>query len=302
MRSSSLNSTWIATAAPISYVGANPVFADVDPVSWCLDAEAFEAAITPRTRAVIPVDLYGGVPDWAAIRDVAVRHGIAIVEDAAEAIGSLYHGQRAGSFGDAGVFSFHGSKTLTTGEGGMLVTDRDDIRDRVLVLRDHGRRPGDTLFRNGEVAFKYKMSGLQAALGLAQLERVDDLVERKRAIFDGYRHELADIEGLTLNAEPDGTLNAYWMSTVIIDPAFGRTKEEVITELRADGVDCRPFFYPLSSLDAYQQLSDAATAERRNPTAYRLSAGGVNLPSALSLTEGDIEAACATLRRALGIR
>ena len=172
----------------------------------------------------------------------------------------------------------------------------------MLVLRDHGRRPGDTFFRNGEVAFKYKMSALQAALGLAQLERVDELVAGKRAIFDGYRRELAGIEGLTLNAEPDGTLNSYWMTTVIVDPAFDRTKETVITELRADGVDCRPFFYPLSSLDAYQGLSDAASAERRNPVAYRLSAGGLNLPSALSLTDGDIEVACATLRRSLGIR
>lgn len=295
-------STWIATAAPITYVGARPVFADVDALTWCLDARSFESCITPRTKAVIPVDLYGGVPDMDAIREVATRHGIAVIEDAAEAIGSEYRGGRAGSFGDTGVFSFHGSKTLTTGEGGMLVTDRDDIHERVLVLRDHGRLPGDTLFRNAEVAFKYKMSSMQAALGLAQLERIDELVDGKRAIFDWYRRELADVGGLLLNHEPEGTRNSYWMVTVIVDPGYGRSKEEILAHLRRSGIDCRPFFYPLSSLVAYSGLPDAPIATDRNPTSYRLSATGVNLPSALSLVEEDVAYACAALREALGAR
>ena len=158
--------TWIASSAPISYVGATPVFADIDAQTWCLSAETLEQCITPRTRAVIAVDLYGNMPDMDALRFVARRHGLAIIEDAAEAIGSEYHGRMAGSLGDMGVFSFHGSKTLTTGEGGMLVTDRADIISRVHVLRDHGRRPGDVSFFNAEVAFKYKMSSFQAAFGL----------------------------------------------------------------------------------------------------------------------------------------
>lgn len=295
-------STWIATAAPISYVGARPVFADVDALTWCLDARSFEASITQRTKAVIPVDLYGGVPDMDAIREVATRHGIAVIEDAAEAIGSEYRGERAGSFGDTGVFSFHGSKTLTTGEGGMLVTDRDDIHERALVLRDHGRLPGDTLFRNAEVAFKYKMSSMQAALGLAQLERIDELVDGKRTIFDWYRRELADVGGLSLNHEPEGTRNSYWMVTVIVDPGYDRSKEEIIAHLRKSGVDCRPFFYPLSSLPAYRDLPDAPEATDRNPTAYRLSNTGVNLPSALRLSEEDVVTACAALREALVAR
>ena len=224
------DATWIATAAPITYVGATPVFADVDPMTWCLDAQSFEANITPRTKAVIPVDLYGGMPDMDAIRQIATQAGIAIIEDAAEAIGSEYHGGRAGSFGDTGVFSFHGSKTMTTGEGGMLVTDREDILRRVLVLRDHGRRPGDTSFRNAEVAFKYRMTSMQAALGLAQLERLDELVDRKRAIFAWYKRELADVPGLTLNHEPEGTRNSYWMVTAIVDPSYARSKEQILAE------------------------------------------------------------------------
>src|SRR5947209_7488809 len=133
------DATWIASAAPITYVGATPVFADIDMKTWCLSPQSFEECITPKTKAVIPVDLYGNMPDMDALLEVAQRNNIPVIEDAAEAAGADYKGQKAGSFGDTGVFSFHGSKTLTTGEGGMLVTDRDDIHQRALFLRDHGR-------------------------------------------------------------------------------------------------------------------------------------------------------------------
>lgn len=292
-------STWIATSAPVTYVGATPVFADVDPATWCLDPASFEASITPNSKAVIPVDLYGGMPDMDEILRIARRHNLAVIEDAAEAIGSEYNGRRAGSFGDTGIFSFHGSKTMTTGEGGMLVTDRDDVYERVRVLRDHGRLPGDTLFRNSEVAFKYKMSAMQAALGLAQLERVDELVEQKRTIFEWYQRDLSGTRGVSLNAEPSGTRNSYWMVTAIADISFGRSKEQILSYLRGIGIDCRPFFYPLSSLDAYRALPGRDSAAERHPVSYTLSATGINLPSALSLTEGDVKRACDGLRNAI---
>src|SRR2546421_4031984 len=184
------DATWIASAAPITYVGATPVFADIEAQTWCLAADSFEACITPRTKAVIIVDLYGNMPDMDAVRDVARRHGIAIEEDAAEAIGSEYKGKKAGSFGDASVFSFHGSKTLTTGEGGMLVTNDAKLFERARFIRDHGRKPGDKMFFNHEVAYKYKMSSMQAALGLAQLVRIEELLEQKRRMFKWYEQEL----------------------------------------------------------------------------------------------------------------
>lgn len=293
-------STWIATAAPISYVGATPVFADVDPVTWCLDAQSFESCVTPNSKAVIPVDLYGGVPDWSAIRSVADANGIAVIEDAAEAIGSEFEGRRAGSFGDTGVFSFHGSKTLTTGEGGMLVTDRDDIYDRVMVLRDHGRQPSDILFRNSEVAFKYKMSGMQAALGLAQLERVEALVERKREIFSWYERELADLANVALNAQPPSTHNSYWMVTAVADASYGTSKESIIADLSSHGIDSRPFFYPLSSLEAYRGTPSSIEARERNPMSYQLSETGVNLPSALRLSEADVARSARAYKAAIG--
>ncbi len=294
--------TWIASAAPISYVGAVPVFADVDRSSWCLDADSFRRCITPRTKAAIPVDLYGDMPDMQAISEIARELGIALIEDAAEAVGSEQDGRRAGSFGATGVFSFHGSKTLTTGEGGMLVTDREDLHRRVVVLRDHGRPPGDRTFFNREVAYKYKMSSLQAALGLAQLERIDELIERKRETFRWYRETLEGIDGITLNSESAGTRNSYWMVTVIVSPDYGIRKEELIRELESRGIGCRPFFHPLSSLPAYAGSEEARRAAVRNRVSYEISPYGVNLPSSLSLTRDQVVHVCDRLREILGSR
>lgn len=288
--------TWIATSAPIEYVGATPVFADIDRSSWCLSADALSEVITPRTRAVITVDLYGNMPDMAAIVAVTQPRGIAIIEDAAEAHGSEQGGRKAGSFGDVGVFSFHGSKTMTTGEGGMLVTDRTDLFERAGVLRDHGRAPGDRFFYNQEVAFKYKMSAMQAALGLAQLERIDELIERKRQIFGWYREELADVPQLTLNTEAPGTKNTYWMVTALGDPALGIGKDRWMDGLAARGIDSRPFFHPLSSLPAYASTNQAEAAARRNVTSYALSPWGINLPSGLNLDRATVARVCIAIR------
>jgi perosamine synthetase len=288
--------TWIASAAPISYIGATPVFADIDERSWCIAAESFAACLTPRTRAVIPVDLYGNMPDMDALREVAAGAGVAIVEDAAEAIGSEYKGRKAGSFGDAGVFSFHGSKTLTTGEGGMLVTDSDAIYQRVQFLRDHGRRPGDKLFFNTEVAYKYKMSSMQAALGLAQLERIEELIDYKRRIFGWYARELRGVPGVALNHEAADTKNTYWMVTAILDSSYELEKDELMELMGAKGVDCRPFFRPLSGLPAYAELEQARQARQRNSMSYRLSPFGINLPCGMNMTEEKVGYVCAALK------
>lgn len=290
------DATWIASAAPISYVGATTVFADIDEGTWCLSASSFEACITSRTKAVIPVDLYGNLPKMAEIIEVAERHGIPVIEDAAEAAGAEYRGKKAGSFGDTSVFSFHGSKTLTTGEGGMLVTDRDDIYRRALFLRDHGRTPGDSLFWNKEVAHKYKMSSMQAALGLAQLERLDELMVRKREIFDCYKRELSDMPGLTLNPEQPNTRNAFWMITAVLSPELGIEKDYLQTELSKRNIDSRPFFHPLSSIPAYRHLPQAQAARERNTVSYRICPYGINLPSALNLTEDKIRIVCDAFR------
>lgn len=288
--------TWIASAAPINYVGATPVFVDINPETWCLSVEGMKKCITPKTKAVIPVNLYGGMPDWDGILELARKNGIAVIEDAAESIGSEYKSKRAGSMGDTGVFSFHGSKTLTTGEGGMLVTDRDDLYDRIMFLRDHGRVPGDSLFNNHEVAFKYKMSSMQAALGLAQLERVDELVKKKREIFSWYREELADLKQASMNIEPEGTVNSYWMVTLVMDKDTHLKKEHVREALKKNDIDTRPFFNPLSSLPAYSELPQAKEARAVNTNSYRVAPYGLNLPSALNLDKQTVKSVCSAVK------
>lgn len=291
--------TWIATSAPISYVGATPVFADVDEHSWCLSTDSLLQRITSKTKAIIVVDLYGNMPDMNTIQEIAKEYGIPIIEDAAEAIGSEYKGRKAGSFGEVSTFSFHGSKTLTTGEGGMLLTDRDDIYQRCLFLREHGRDISQgKMFWNSEVAYKYKMSSMQAALGLAQLERIEELIQRKREIFSWYSEYLQDCEELTLNYEDKNVKNTYWMVTVLVNPRLGLTKEDVIQRLKLQQIDARPFFYPLSSLPAYSQLVMKSDCTQ-NLIANQLSNFGVNLPSALNLTKDQVRFVAESLRKLL---
>jgi len=291
--------TWIGSSAPITYVGASPVFADIDSRTWCLAGESLKKCITPRTRAIIPVDLYGNMPEMDAILGTAKQHGLRVIEDAAQAIGSEYKGKKAGTFGDTGVFSFHGSKTLTTGEGGMLVTNREDIYKRALFLRDHGRLPGSKMFWNGEVAYKYKMSNLQAALGLAQLERIGELLGRKQQIFTWYQKELLGQDGIMSNYQPPEVKHTFWMVTVILKEKYPIAKEKVIEAMSERGIDCRPFFYPLSSLPAYTHLPQAHQARSRNRISYQLSPCGINLPSGLNLKEEDVCLVSRTLRESL---
>ncbi len=181
----------------------------------------------------------------------------------------------------------------------MLVTDRDDIYQRVLFLRDHGRKPGDKMFWNTEIAYKYKMSNMQAALGLAQLERLDELMERKREIFGWYKEELSDIEGLTLNPQGPTTRNAFWMITAVLDSGLGIEKDYLQRELSERNIDSRPFFHPLSSIPAYQHLKQAHEARERNHVSYRICPYGVNLPSGLNMTEEKVRLVCDALRSLL---
>jgi perosamine synthetase len=293
------DATWIASVAPVVYVGATPIFADIDARTWCLCPDSFESLITPRTKAAIVVDLYGSMPNWDRLAEIAARHGIAIIEDAAEAIGSRWQDRPAGSFGVMSAFSFHGSKTLTTGEGGMLVLDDNGLLDRVMRQRDHGRAPGDTMFFNEELGWKYKMSSMQAALGLAQLERIDELVAGKRRIYGWYREELADWNGGSLNPDVLGLHNSYWMTTVVLNGDAGLTKEAVVLYLRKNGVDARPFFYPLSAIPAFHGTLQAAAARARNVNSYSVTPYGINLPSALVLAQSDVALASAALREAV---
>lgn len=291
--------TWIATAAPISYVGATPVFVDIDPVTWCMSPRSLAERITPRTKAVIPVDLYGGMVDMHGIREVTEPAGIRVIEDAAQAIGSVLHGQKAGSRGDIGVFSFHGSKTITTGEGGMLVTAHKDVYERVTFLNNQGRR--DRSLYNYEIGHKYKMSAMQAAMGLAQLERLDEIVARKRLIFEWYREELGNVPELALNAEPLGMRSSYWMVTIVDHRGLPMNKDALVEEMKKLGIETRPIHYPLSSMPAFSRYTGAGGGRSLSPEAYRISENGINLPSGLQLTRDDVAYVSSVVRKLLGV-
>jgi perosamine synthetase len=288
--------TWIGSVAGITYQRATTVFADVDPEHWCLTPDSIERAITPRTKAVIVVDLYGNMPDWGGIGALCARRGITVIEDAAEALGSVVGGTRAGKFGIASVFSFHRTKTVTTGEGGMLLLDDRKLFERCKFLRDHGRTPGS--YFNTEVTFKYMPFNLQAALGYAQFQRVDELVAKKRAILDGYRQRLSDIPDLAFNLEPREGINGAWSSTLVFGKSHGMSRDRALKELPALGAPARPFFYPLSSLPAYPGRE--AAGRHDNPIAYDVSARGVCLPCAFNLTEDDLDQVGRAVRRLLG--
>ena len=294
--------TWIASVAPIVYVGAEPVLVDIRADTWCLDVDAVVAAIGPRTKAILGVDLYGSMCDWPALTEAAKKHGLLLIEDAAEAIGSSCRGRRAGAFGEAAAFSFHGSKTVVTGEGGMFVTDDDDIAKRVLFLRDHGRAPGDKLFLNSEIAFKYRMSAVQAALGVAQMERIDELIAMKRQIFSWYRDRLGDVQGVALNVEPPGSFNSYWMVTAVPDPGLGLDKFKLMEEMARRRIDTRPFFSPLSSLPAFDDRPQAKRFTSPSSVGARVAAHGVNLPSGYHMTEQKVDLVARAFREVVAGR
>jgi perosamine synthetase len=272
------DTNWIATAAPIVHLGAKPVFVDILPDTWCIDPALAETAITPRTKAIIAVHIYGNLCDMDRLLAIGKRHGIPVVEDAAEAIGSVWHGRRAGSMGRFGAFSFHGTKTLTTGEGGMFVTNDDALYEHTLTLSNHGRARGQTQqFWADMVGFKYKISNVQAAIGCAQIERVHELVARKRQIMQAYRDTFAGIPAISMNPEPAGTVNGSWMPTVVFDQGTGVTRERLLEAFRAENIDARVFFWPLSGLPVFG-------GRPTNPIADATARRAINLPSFHELT------------------
>ncbi len=276
------DTNWIATVAPITYLGAKPIFIDILPDSWCIDPELVEKAITPRTKAIIAVHLYGNLCEMDELMAIGERYGIPVVEDAAEAIGSIYHGKRAGSIGRFGTFSFHGTKTLTTGEGGVFVTDDHDLFERVQTLSNHGRSRKQTKqFCPDVLGFKYKMSNIQAAIGCAQIERIEELVVRKREIFHYYQKKIEVLPGVKMNPEQLGTVIGAWMPTVVFDKQTGVTRQCLLEAFAVENIDARVFFYPLSSLQMFHD-------EKRNRIAWDIPNRAINLPSYHDMSENEL--------------
>lgn len=281
--------TFVASANAVHYTGATPVFADVDAQSWTLDPAAIEALITPRTKAITPVHLYGHPAPMTALRAIADQHGLLLIEDAAEAHGAQVGERRTGNLGHAAAFSFFANKIITTGEGGMVTTNDAALAARCRMLRDHAMPP-ERRYWHDEVGFNYRMTNLQAAVGVAQMARIDEFIARKRAIAHRYQALLETVPGLTLPVELPGYTNVYWMYSILVDEHYGLTRDELMLALREQNIDSRPFFHPLDTLPPYQRGVPC-------PTALRLSRQGLNLPSAPTLTDNQVLYIGETIRK-----
>ena len=272
--------TFVATANAVAYTGATPVLADVDADTLCLDVASVKSLITPRTKAIIPVHLYGHPADMDALTELADAHGLAIIEDAAEAHGAEYKGRRVGSFGKCAVFSFYGNKVITTGEGGMLTTNDREFHQRAKRLRDHAMSPEKRYFHE-ERGYNYRITNLQAALGVAQLERIDEFLDRRTEIMSWYSSAIATTDSVRLNRVKNWAKSAFWMVCLEVDWFDEARRDAFMQALRARGVDSRPYFCTMSSMPMYRQAP--------LPVSARKAQIGLNLPSYFELTKGEVQ-------------
>ena len=297
--------TIISCALAVIYNDCIPVLVDSNPYTWCMDVSQVESKITPRTRAIMPVHIYGHSVDMDPLLDLADRHGLIIIEDAAEAHGAEYLSrrnnaspvwQRCGSFGTLSCFSFYANKLITTGEGGMVLTDDPQLAARVRSLCNLCFQP-ERRFYHTELGYNYRMTNLQAALGLAQLDRIDEIVAHKRWIGREYTRRLRDVESLQLPIEAPWARNVYWMYGVVLSESTGMNARQFAQRLQEHGVDTRPFF-----LGMHEQpvLRDRGLFHNEHyPVAERLARQGLYLPSGLALTEEQLESVCAVVREVL---
>lgn len=281
--------TFIATANAVRYTGACPVFVDSEPETWNLDPYAFEEAITHRTRAVIPVHLYGHPADMSPILEIAHRHGITVIEDAAEAFGARYRGEPVGSIGDAAIFSFYGNKILTTGEGGMLVTESDELAERARLLRAHGMA-SDRRYWHPVLGYNFRLTNLQAAVGLAQLERAEKLLERRQEIADRYSAGLKNVPGIELPPRAAWADPVCWIYSVLVNgEKFGTNRDELAESLDDKGVETRPLFPPVHRQPIYDR-------GQRLPVAEELADRGLSLPSGAAMRSAEVDRVVEVIR------
>jgi perosamine synthetase len=284
--------TFIATANVVKYTGATPVFADIDKETWCIFPDDIKKKITPKTKAIIPVHLYGHPADMEPILEIAKEYNLYVIEDCAEAHGAKYKDKKVGSIGHCGVFSFYGNKIITTGEGGMIVTNDENFYEKAKYLRDHAMSK-EKRYWHTEIGYNYRMTNIQAALGLAQLERIDEIINKKRQIFEWYNEGLKDLENIKLNPEKEWAKNVYWMVCLVNEKFDEEKRDDFMKKLKEKGIDTRPFFYPCSMMPMYKQDNFI------NPVSYDLYKKGINLPSGYNLKEENIKWICFNIKKIL---
>ncbi len=277
---------FISVANAVTYVGAKPVFVDSNPKYWCMDPSKIK--VDRQTKAIIAVHLYGHPCDMDKIMAIAKEHQLHVIEDCAEAHGAKYKGQKTGNFGIISCFSFYGNKIITTGEGGMCLTNDIDLAQKMMILRDHGMNPQKKYWHD-VIGFNYRMTNLQAALGVAQLKKIDTLINKKRKIAITYNRLLKDLPGVTPPPEMPWAKNIYWLYSILVNAPL---RNKVMAHLEKQGIESRPFFYPSHLMPPYK-------TDLSFPIAEELSARGINLPSGTMLTESQIDEVVQSLKQSL---
>ena len=284
--------TFVATASAVKYIGAKVVTVDIDKDTLCISPDAIIKAITSKTKVIIPVHLYGHPADMEEINKIAKEYGLFVIEDAAEAHGAEVNGKKVGGLSDAGVFSFYGNKIITSGEGGMITTNDEELYKKMQYLRDHAMSK-EKRYWHTEVGFNYRMTNLQAALGVAQFERINELLAKKKEIFKWYKDGLKDIPNIKLNYQKDGYKNIYWMMCIEINGYKEKERDELIDKLKEKGIDSRPFFYPVSDMPMYDNCD--------TPITHKVYQRGLNLPSYFDLTKEQVEYICKEIKKEIKV-
>ncbi len=283
--------TFVATANAVRYTGANVVCVDIEGNSLCINPREIEDAVTDKTKAVIPVHVYGHPADMSEIMKIARKYNLIVIEDAAEAHGAEVRGRKVGSFGNCGVFSFYGNKIITTGEGGMITTDDPELYEKARALRDHAMSKTKRYWHN-EVGFNYRMTNLQAALGAAQLERIEEILSKKKDIFDMYSRFLSLNPSLKLNYQAQWARSVYWMVCLEVEGFDERRRNSLMQKLKEKNIDSRPYFYPISDLPMYEKA--------QTPITHDIYRRGINIPSHFDLDTASIEYICENILKIVG--
>jgi perosamine synthetase len=282
--------TFVASVNPIIYVGATPVVVDVLPDTWTVDPLQIKKSITSRTKAIIPVHLYGNPADMDAIMEIARQYNLFVIEDATESLGSTYKVKYTGIFGDLGVFSFNGNKVITTGGGGMVVTDHDELAQKARLLVNQGREAGVKEYSHQEIGYNFRLTNIQAALGLAQMKRLPEFLAVKRRHACIYQQKLQDIPGIRWQSEPAAAESNWWLFSVVVEDEFLEDKHSMMSRLTSKGIQVRPLFKPIDQQPCYSGYKMP-----KCEVADYLYKRGINLPNASFLTEEDIKAVCREL-------
>jgi len=280
--------SWVATAYAIKYTGATPVLVDIDPDTWCIDPKKIELAITKKTKAIMLVHSYGIPAQMDDIMNISRKYNLKVIEDAAPSLGAEFEGKKVGSFGDFGCFSFHGAKIAVTGEGGMLLTNNEELYEKAKLLCAMGRTDRKATFWSDAVGVQYTMANLTASLALAQVERIEELVELKRSIFKRYYNNIASIDGIKFIKERKNTRANYCYPSILVEPSIDVNRDHILEHLKNNNIHARP---------AFPRMSEFPTLTKKfeNPVTEIAEKRGISLPSAANITNDDIDFVCEKL-------